>query len=65
VQEGENGLLVDPADPQALADAILMALEDRGLRERAKAVNLTQIMKRADYPHVMAQAEFFYRRLLR
>lgn len=64
VQEGVNGLLVDPADPRALAGAILTALEDHGLRERAKAVNLAQIKTRADYPHVMAEAESFYKRLL-
>lgn len=64
VDDGENGFLVDPGDPGALADVILRALQDHGLRERARDVNLREIKLRADYPHVMAQAESFYERVL-
>ncbi len=34
VSDGENGLLVNPDDPQALADAICALLEDQGLARR-------------------------------
>ncbi len=34
IQDGENGLLVPPKDPQALADAILRILGDRKLAEQ-------------------------------
>ena len=34
VTDGENGLLVPPGDAQALADALVRVLGDRGLAER-------------------------------
>jgi glycosyltransferase involved in cell wall biosynthesis len=37
VQDGENGLLVSPCDPHALADALQRVLADRGLAERLGA----------------------------
>jgi glycosyltransferase involved in cell wall biosynthesis len=64
IEEGMNGLLVDPNDPQDLTDAILLALRDRGLRQRARSANLEAIENRADYPQVMAQADAFYQRLI-
>ncbi|MGD2027729.1 MAG: glycosyltransferase family 4 protein [Anaerolineales bacterium] len=57
---GENALLVNPADPRALADAILHALDDRPLRVAARQANLELIAARADYQTVMAQVEEFY-----
>ncbi|MGD8454992.1 MAG: glycosyltransferase family 4 protein [Anaerolineales bacterium] len=64
IRDGENGLLVDPADPDALAAAILKALEDDELRTRAHTQNLQIIGERAEYSAVMAQAEAFYRRIV-
>ena len=58
-----NGLLVDPADPQALAEAVLMAMENKDLRAQAAQVNEKLIAERAEYQHVMAQAEEFYTRI--
>ena len=37
VQDGVNGLLVDPGDAEALAAAILRLLQDQALRERLRA----------------------------
>jgi glycosyltransferase involved in cell wall biosynthesis len=64
ITPGENGLLVDPGDPQALAQAILQAAADPGLRRRAREINLGQVAERAEYGRVMAQAADFYRQLI-
>ncbi|MBN2385832.1 MAG: glycosyltransferase family 4 protein [Anaerolineales bacterium] len=61
---GENGLLIDPADPQALAQAILNALDDAGLRQEALKKNARLIARRAEYRRCMAQAETFYRQIV-
>jgi len=60
ITPGENGLLVDPCLPQALAQAIIAALDDPALCARARQLNLALIADRAAYPHVMASAEIFY-----
>jgi len=56
----ENSLLVDPADPQMLAQAILQAIEDHSLRQRAETINAQLIAERANFRTVMTQAEQFY-----
>jgi glycosyltransferase involved in cell wall biosynthesis len=60
ITPGENGLLIDPGDPQALARATLSALEDAALRARALKQNARLIAERAEYRRCMAQAEAFY-----
>jgi glycosyltransferase involved in cell wall biosynthesis len=62
---GVNGLLVDPADPQDLADAILLALEQPELLQRAAEYNVKLVAERAEYGWVMQEAEAFYRGLIR
>jgi hypothetical protein len=57
---GETGLIVDPADDESLAWAILRALDDDGLRQTAARRNVEVIRQRADYPTCMRQAEAFY-----
>ena len=37
VRDGENGLLVEPREPAALADALVRVLSDRALAERLAA----------------------------
>jgi len=64
ITPGENGLLVDPADPQALATAILAALDDPALRQKAAARNREMITGRAAHSTVMEQAEKFYEALI-
>ncbi len=64
IEPETNGLLIDPADPQSLAAAILRALGDAKLRAEAAMHNAEQIRQRAHYPEVMAHAEDFYRSLI-
>jgi glycosyltransferase involved in cell wall biosynthesis len=61
---GVNGLLFDPGDTPALAQAILLALESEPLRQRAQAINREEISRRAEYTTSMSQAETFYRELI-
>ena len=61
---GLNGLLVEPDNPDALAQAILLALKKSDLQRRARAYNARLIAERASYPRTMSQAEDFYRELL-
>jgi glycosyltransferase involved in cell wall biosynthesis len=64
IRSGENGLLVDADSPQALAMAVLRALQDSPLRMQARQINARMIAERAEYGQVMRQAEAFYRRFL-
>ncbi len=60
IEDGLNGLLVDPADPAALARAVRRALAEEGLRRRAAEHNLRLVTQRAAYDVVMPQVEAFY-----
>ena len=64
IKDGENGLLIDPANPRELADAILRALNDESLRQQALVKNQTIITSRAEYEHCMAKAETFYQKIV-
>ncbi|MBN2146814.1 MAG: glycosyltransferase family 4 protein, partial [Anaerolineales bacterium] len=64
ISPGVNGLLVDPGDPAALAQAILFALEHPDLRRQARQHNLHLVREKAEYGAVMAEASEFYQRLL-
>ena len=61
----ENGLLFDPSDEHSIADAICLALENKGLRDNAAALNRELISKRADYGLNMKRAGEFYERVIR
>jgi glycosyltransferase involved in cell wall biosynthesis len=63
ITPGVNGLLFDPADPQELAEAVILALNNSDLRTRAKEHNLKMINERADYNLIMPQAAAFYTQL--
>jgi len=60
ITPGVNGSLVDPADPSQIAAAIIQGLEQEDLRRQAGRHNLQLITRRAEYQHVMQQAEAFY-----
>lgn len=65
IDPGENGLLVDPGDPHALAEAILFALDQPELRQRAASKNFRLVEERAEYQKCMHAAESFYLRLMK
>jgi len=56
----ENGLLVDPTDPQSISRAVIKALEDENMRMKASKINHEIIQQKALYPVVMKQVEEFY-----
>lgn len=64
IVDGENGLLCDPRSSDSLARAMLRALEDQGLRDRASEINVRLVEQRADYDKVMLEAEQFYHRVI-
>ncbi len=64
ITQGENGFLIDPADPQILADAICEGLQNPVLRAQAQKKNARLIAERAEYYEAMRQATEFYRLLL-
>ena len=59
-----NGLLINAADPAALAAAILRGLNEPALRERAAQENAAIIAARAEYTRNMAHVAAFYERLV-
>jgi glycosyltransferase involved in cell wall biosynthesis len=61
ITHGQNGFLVDPNNPQAIADAILIALEREDLRREAAGLNAKIISARAEYGGNMEKADEFYR----
>jgi len=63
ITPGENGLLVDVGDPQALADAILCGLNEPALRKQAARINEALIAGQAEYTNGMAGAAEFYKTL--
>jgi glycosyltransferase involved in cell wall biosynthesis len=65
VQEGENGFLIDPRDSDALAMAVLEALENRNLRKRASETNLMIIKQRAAQRVTRPKIEKFYSRFIK
>ncbi len=64
VVDGENGFLVDPDDPDALAQATSRALKGAELREKASKVNQDLVDERADRDRVVISAERFYKQVV-
>src|SRR5205085_7992579 len=60
IRHGVNGLLCDPTSPDSVAREILCALGNKGLRERARAMNRGLVDRLADYDRVMPRVESFY-----
>jgi glycosyltransferase involved in cell wall biosynthesis len=64
ITPGRNGLLVDPTDPHALAEAILNALEHEDLRREAAGLNAEIISARAEFQRNMVKAGEFYEKVI-
>jgi hypothetical protein len=65
ITHGQNGFLVDPNNPQAIADAVLIALEREDLRREAAGLNGKIISARAEYGVNMEKAVEFYESVIR
>lgn len=65
VQSGENGLLVDERDPDALADAIVMLARDPDLRGRLGENGRTLIRDSMNWDVVAERFESVYERVTR
>ncbi len=61
ITPNKNGLLFDSNDPQSIADAIIHAIENKNLREKAAGLNQEIIAARAEYKSNMQRIEEFYR----
>jgi glycosyltransferase involved in cell wall biosynthesis len=61
ITHGQNGLLVNPNDPQSVADGILLAIEREDLRHEAAGLNGKIISARAEYGMNMKRVEEFYK----
>lgn len=57
---GQNGLLVEPENAPAAAEAIVYAMEHADLRQKAADLNLQIINERAEVNQVRPQLEVFY-----
>jgi glycosyltransferase involved in cell wall biosynthesis len=64
ISPGENGLLVDPGDPRALADAIVQAISKPELRQAAREKNLRMVKERAEYRKCMGMVAEWYQRVI-
>ncbi len=63
ITPNENGLLFDATQPRSIADAVISALENKDLRDKAAGPNRSMIAARAEYKHNMQKAEEFYQRV--
>ena len=56
VRDGENGLLVDPCDTTALAEALVRLLSDRELAERLAAAARPSVERHVVAPEQYAES---------
>jgi glycosyltransferase involved in cell wall biosynthesis len=60
----ENGMLFDATEPKSVAEAIVSAIENKNLRDKAAGLNRNMIAARAEYTQNMQGAEEFYQRVI-
>jgi glycosyltransferase involved in cell wall biosynthesis len=65
IEPGVNGSLINPGEPDQLAQAVIDALNDQELRKRASGYNLALINKKAEYKVSMQKVLGFYREFIR
>ncbi len=56
VQDGVTGILVDPNDIGALAEAIVSVLSDRALAQRLGAAGRAMVLERFTWDHMAREA---------
>lgn len=64
IEPGVNGSLIDPGNPEELANEVIRALSNRELRKKAARRNTALINDRAEYLSSMVKALDFYRQFL-
>lgn len=64
ITTGENGLLADSNDPQSFANAIIEAIQNKNLRQKAAGLNTEIINERAEYTRNMKKIKTFYEGLI-
>jgi glycosyltransferase involved in cell wall biosynthesis len=65
ITPNENGLLFDSTNPESIADAISVAIENKSLRRVAAGLNREIISARAEYKTNMQRAEEFYGKVIK
>jgi glycosyltransferase involved in cell wall biosynthesis len=63
VKDGKNGFLVQPENPSAIADRVLMLLEEEDLRRRISVTNREKAQEYS-WASVVARLEEIYRSYL-
>jgi glycosyltransferase involved in cell wall biosynthesis len=63
INHGENGLLVPPEEPEAIADAIRRAVSDDDLVNRAAELNFEVAQKRLDQEVIRPQVIQLYEKV--
>lgn len=64
ITSNENGLLFDPTNPQAIAETVIEAIENKNLRAKAAGLNRDIISARAEYGNNMQRVDAFYKNVL-
>ncbi len=64
IRDGQNGLLVPPADPQALSRTLIQLLLDRPARERLGAAGKMSVEEEYTVEHMCRKYEDLFRRRL-
>jgi glycosyltransferase involved in cell wall biosynthesis len=64
IEPGKNGSLIDPGDHVGLAHAVIDALINQELRDKAAQYNNTLIREKAEFNTSMSKADIFYRTVL-
>lgn len=64
LKHGENIVLVDSRDPQAIAQAIMRLLTDDGLRRRIGAAGRRFVLDHVSWESIAVQMERFYQHIL-
>lgn len=65
IEPGGNGLLIDPSQPESLAQAVIEAFANPSLRKQAAEANTRLVRDWASYADGMAKADAFYAEIVR